>query len=145
VSTSRLLATDLDAQTVSLTLQIFHVNLLFTEEDFSSHADNSLRTKVYELVLNWPTCTLLVLSVLYSYFTGAALPSVSSINSGIRHTENAAPCTVARDVSEVTWSLPTVARPSSYRVTQQHADRREVKGGEARRGSAPLLLRSRFP
>jgi hypothetical protein len=57
--------------------------------------------------LNWPTCTLLVL---YWYSTtGAALPLVSPINGGIWHAENAAPCTVARDVTEVTWSLPTVA------------------------------------
>jgi hypothetical protein len=44
-STIRLPATDLDAQTVSLTLQIFHVNLLFTETVISTHADNSLRTR----------------------------------------------------------------------------------------------------
>jgi hypothetical protein len=36
-------------------------------------------------------------------------------------------------------------RPNSHRVTKQHAERREGKGGEARRGSAPLLLRSRVP
>jgi hypothetical protein len=36
VSTSRFPGTDLDAQTVSLTLQIFHVNLLFTEAVFSN-------------------------------------------------------------------------------------------------------------
>jgi hypothetical protein len=46
-STSRLSATDVDAQTISLTLQIFHVNLLVTETVFSTHADNSLRTNVY--------------------------------------------------------------------------------------------------
>jgi hypothetical protein len=45
VSTSRFPAMDLDAQTVSLTLQIFHVNLLVTETVFSTHADNSLRTR----------------------------------------------------------------------------------------------------
>jgi hypothetical protein len=44
-------------------------------------------------------------------FTGAALPSVSPINAGFRHAENAAPCTVARDVTEVTWSFLTAARP----------------------------------
>jgi hypothetical protein len=69
VSTSHFPATDLDAQTVSLTLQIFHVNLLVTETVFSTHADNSLWASMYELVLNWPTCTLLVL---YSYSTGTA-------------------------------------------------------------------------
>jgi hypothetical protein len=42
VSTNRFPATDLDAETVSLTLQIFHVNLLVTEAVFSTHADNSL-------------------------------------------------------------------------------------------------------
>jgi hypothetical protein len=78
-----------------------------------------------------------------SHSTGAALPSVSSINAGIRHAENAAPCTVVHDVTEVTWSFLTVAPSSGYRVTQQHAERREGKGGEARHGSAPLLLRSR--
>jgi hypothetical protein len=38
-----------------------------------------------------------------------------------------------------------VARPNSYRVTQQNAERGEGKGGEAKRGSAPLLLRNRVP
>jgi hypothetical protein len=41
-STSRLPAMDLNAQTVSLTLQIFHVNLLVTKTVFSTHANNSL-------------------------------------------------------------------------------------------------------
>jgi hypothetical protein len=41
-STSRLPATDLDAQTVSLTLQIFRVTLLLTEAVFSTHAYNPL-------------------------------------------------------------------------------------------------------
>jgi hypothetical protein len=50
------------------------------------------------------------------------------MNAGIQHAENAALC--------------TVSRPSSYCVTQQHAERREGKGGKARRGSAPLLLRN---
>jgi hypothetical protein len=45
VHTSRLSATDVDAQTESLKLQIFHINLLFTEAVFSTHADNSLRTR----------------------------------------------------------------------------------------------------
>jgi hypothetical protein len=102
-----------------------------------------MQTNVYELVLNWPTCTLLVL---YSYSTtGAALPSVSTINAGIWHVENAAPCTVARDVTEVTWSLPTVAWPNSYHVTQQHTEKRDGKRREARHGSALLLLRNRVP
>jgi hypothetical protein len=69
------------------------------------------------------------------YSTGAALPSVSPINAGIPHAETAAPCAVARDITEVTWSPPTVVRPSSYRVTQQHAERREGKGREARRAA----------
>jgi hypothetical protein len=73
-------------------------------------------------VLNWPTCTLLVLY----YSNGAALPSVSPINAGIRHAENATPCTVARDVTEITWSLPTVARPSSYRVSDTLAQSRSL-------------------
>jgi hypothetical protein len=126
---------------------MFHVNLLFTEELLNSPITHC------ELVVNSPlqlTCTNSYLAdrlVLYwycPYSTGASLPSVSPINAGIRHAANAAPCTVAHDVTEVTWSLPTVARPSSYPVTQQHAERREGKGGEARRGSAPLLLRNRY-
>jgi hypothetical protein len=56
LSTSRLPATDLDAKPVSLAPQIFHVNLLFTEALFSSHADNSLRTKLADL---YSTHTLL--------------------------------------------------------------------------------------
>jgi hypothetical protein len=48
VYTNRFPATDLDALTVSLTLQIFHVNLLVTEAVFSTYADNSLTcTKFY--------------------------------------------------------------------------------------------------
>jgi hypothetical protein len=101
-STSRLLATDLDAQN-SLTLQALHINLLFTEAVFSTYADNSLRTR-----------TLLLY---YSYFTRAALPSVSPINAGILHAEKAALCTVERDVIEITWSFLIVARPNTYRVT----------------------------
>jgi hypothetical protein len=46
-SASRLPATDLAAQTVGLTLQIFHVNLPVTETVFSTHVDNSLRTNMY--------------------------------------------------------------------------------------------------
>jgi hypothetical protein len=52
-----------------------------------------------------------LLLVLYLYLTRAALLSVSPINAGIRHAENAAQCTVARDVTEVTSSYLTVARP----------------------------------
>jgi hypothetical protein len=37
----------------SLTLQIFHVNLLFTEQ-------SSSLTPITQCELNWPTCTLLV-------------------------------------------------------------------------------------
>jgi hypothetical protein len=105
---------------------------------------------VYELVPNWPTCTLLVLyytrtllilyyfstctllvlPVLY-YFTGAALPSVSPINAGIRH----APCTVARDVAEVTSSLRTVA-PSSVTAQPSNARQREARGREGRQDAA---------
>jgi hypothetical protein len=70
-STSRLLATDADAQTVnSLTLRIFHVNLLVTETDFSTHADNSLRTgceltctKLADLYSTRTVHTLLVLEL----------------------------------------------------------------------------------
>jgi hypothetical protein len=59
---------DLYAPTVnSLTLQIFHVNLLFTEAVFSTHADNSLRTR---------TKVLILYSALFCY-AGTALPSVS--------------------------------------------------------------------
>jgi hypothetical protein len=77
-STRRFPETDLDAQSVSLTLQILHVNLPVTKQ--SSQLTPITRC---ELILN---C---------SYFTGAALPSVSPINAGIQHAENAASCTVA--------------------------------------------------
>jgi hypothetical protein len=66
-----------------------------------------------------------------SYFSGGALPLVSPINAGIWHAENAAPCTVVRDVTEVMSSFPTVTRPNSYRVTQQHAKVREGRQGAA--------------
>jgi hypothetical protein len=84
-----------------------------------------LAASLIHLQLNWPTCTLLVL---YSYSTRAALPSVSVINAGIRH---------ARDVTEVTWSLPTVVRPS---VTAQpsNARQREARGMEGRQDAAAL-------
>jgi hypothetical protein len=61
------------------------------------------------------------------------------MNAGIWHAENAALCTVARDVTEVTWSLLTVTRPSSYRVTQQHgAKRGEGREGKTRQRSATV-------
>jgi hypothetical protein len=81
-----------------LTLQVFHVNLLFAEALFTSYADNSLRTNVHQptpsrfhFSTTPPYCTPLF----YSYITGllttdnftshteAALPSVSPINAGI--------------------------------------------------------------
>jgi hypothetical protein len=55
--------------------------------------------------------------------------------------ENAAPCTVARDVTEVTWSFLTVA---SYSVNAQPSDarcgvkRREGRGGKTRQHSATV-------
>jgi hypothetical protein len=49
VSTSRFPATDLDAQIVSLTLQIFHINLLVTKTVFSTHADNLIAHTLLEL------------------------------------------------------------------------------------------------
>jgi hypothetical protein len=105
-----------------------------------------LATSLIHFELNWPTCTLLVLYWYCPYFTGAALPSVSPINAGIRHAENAALCTVACDVTEVTWSFLTVTSSSSYCVTQQHKGvRSKGRGREARRSSAPLLLRNRVP
>jgi hypothetical protein len=53
----------------------------------------------------------------YSYLTRAALPSVPPINAGIRHAEKAVPCTVACDITEVTWFFLIVVRPNTYRVT----------------------------
>jgi hypothetical protein len=84
------------------------------------------------------TCTLmdstgilLELLILYYHSTRAALPAVSPINVGMWHAENAAPCTVARDVTEVTWSFLTVASSS---VTAQPSNARqfEASGSEGR-------------
>jgi hypothetical protein len=41
--------------------------------------------------------------------------------------------------------LLTVTRSSDYRETYQRTVRSEGRGGKARLGSAPLLLRSRVP
>jgi hypothetical protein len=68
-STSRLPAADVDANYNSLTLQVLHINLLFTEAVFSTYVDSSYLT----------AHTLLVLH----FTTRAALPSVSPINAGI--------------------------------------------------------------
>jgi hypothetical protein len=67
VSTS-LPAMDLDAQTLNLTLQIFHVNLPVTEAVFSTHAYNSLRTrtKLADLYSTRTAHTLLELHCLQS-------------------------------------------------------------------------------
>jgi hypothetical protein len=40
VFTSRFLATDLNTETASLILQILHINLIFTEAFFTTHAEN---------------------------------------------------------------------------------------------------------
>jgi hypothetical protein len=74
---------------------------------------------IHCIVLHWPTSQLSLL-VLHSYSTRTAPPSVSPINVGIRHAENAAPCTVARDVTEVTWSFLTVAPFSVTRNLATH-------------------------
>jgi hypothetical protein len=93
-----------------------------------------LAVSLIHFKLNWPTCTLLVL---YSYSTGAALPSVSPINAGIQHSENAAPCTVARDVTEVMWSFLTIA-PSSVTAQPSNAKQCEARGREGRQDVAAL-------
>jgi hypothetical protein len=103
----------------SLTLQLFHVNLLFTEAVFSAHADNSLRTGCELNRTKLLTCTLL------PYFTRAALSfSLSYKRWNPTYGERSAVyCCAWRHWGHVV--LPTVARPSSYRVTQQHGERRE--------------------
>jgi hypothetical protein len=112
-STSRPLATDLDAR---LILQISHISLLFTEAVSSTHADNSSITHcqlVVNSLLRTLTCTLMNTTgtlLLYYYYWYCLY--FTTINAGIRHAEDAALCTVARDVPEVTWSFLTVA-PSS--------------------------------
>jgi hypothetical protein len=64
------------------------------------------------LLLYYRYCPYFTTTTLLYYFTtGAALPSVSPINAGIPHAENAVSCIVERDVTEVTWSFLTVARP----------------------------------
>jgi hypothetical protein len=47
------------------------------------------------------------------------------MNAGIWHAENAALCIVARDVTEVTWSLLTVARPSNMRSKERGREGRQ--------------------
>jgi hypothetical protein len=62
------------------------------------------------------------------------------MNAGIRHAENAVPCTVARDVTEVTWSFRTVAWPNSYCITSNTGTkRREGRGGKMRQRSAAVV------
>jgi hypothetical protein len=89
----------------------------------------------------YSTRTAHTLLLVFYYFTtttttGAALPSVSPIDAGIRHAENAAPCIVARDVAEVMSSFLIVV-PSS--VTAQPSNTRsEEREREGRQDEAAL-------
>jgi hypothetical protein len=93
-----------------------------------------LAASLIHFELNWPTCTLLVF---YSYSTRAALPSFSPIIAEIPYAENAAPYTVARKVTEFTWSFLTVA-PSSVTAQPSNARQREARGREGTQDAAAL-------
>jgi hypothetical protein len=127
----------------SLTLQMFHVNLLVTEAVSSTYADNSLRTGC-EL-----TCTKL--ADLYSTRTAHTLLELhcflcllKTLESDMRRTQRR----VLLRLTSLRSRGPSLLlrHPVLLRNLATHgAARSEGKEGEARRDSAPLLLRNRVP
>jgi hypothetical protein len=100
--------------THNLTMLQFADNLVITLEIFTgrppvffchyySLLTNSLHSLAsYWLILNWLTSQLSLLFTTVFTIVTTALLSVSLINAGVCHAENAALCTVVHDVTKVT-------------------------------------------
>jgi hypothetical protein len=74
----------------SLTLQVLHINLLFTEAVFSTYADNSYLTAHTLLVLHFTTRLLLAVNI----------PRAALYSLGADSTENSVVLLVSADRTE---------------------------------------------
>jgi hypothetical protein len=147
-----------------LTLEVFHVNLLFPEAHFTSHADNSFNNcsystsiPLYYFYYSYLTGTPLF----YSYITGQRIFTesryVASAPTALKtqlycllaltaqKKSRCCYCCVTTNWGYVILPYCCATQYLSRNLATRGAMRSEGKGGEARRGSAPLLLHNRVP